>query len=126
MDVFSNIKNVTQKTQNYDNITNKQPIIKEVENSEKTSTQKLKDVNDEMDKNKLKKELQKLTEELNKALNPLNTTLKFKFNDKVEELMVKVVDTKDNKVIREYPPKEALELMEKMREIVGLLFDKKG
>ena len=126
MDVFSNIKNVTQKTQNYDNITNKQPIIKEVENSEKTSTQKLKDANDEMDKNKLKKELQKLTEELNKALNPLNTTLKFKFNDKVEELMVKVVDTKDNKVIREYPPKEALELMEKMREIVGLLFDKKG
>jgi len=126
MDVFSNIKNVTQKTQNYDNITNKQPIIKEVENSEKTSTQKLKDVNDEMDKNKLKKELQKLTEELNKALNPLNTTLKFKFNNKVEELMVKVVDTKDNKVIREYPPKEALELMEKMREIVGLLFDKKG
>jgi flagellar protein FlaG len=126
MDVFSNIKNVTQKTQNYDNITNQQPIIKEVENSEKTSTQKLKDVNDEMDKNKLKKELQKLTEELNKALNPLNTTLKFKFNDKVEELMVKVVDTKDNKVIREYPPKEALELMEKMREIVGLLFDKKG
>ena len=126
MDVFSNIKNVTQKTQNYDNITNQQPIIKEVENSEKTSTQKLKDVNDEMDKNKLKKELQKLTVELNKALNPLNTTLKFKFNDKVEELMVKVVDTKDNKVIREYPPKEALELMEKMREIVGLLFDKKG
>jgi len=122
MDVFSNIKNVTQKTQNYDNITNQQPIIKEVENSEKTSTQKLKDVNDEMDKNKLKKELQKLTEELNKALNPLNTTLKFKFIDKVEELMVKVVDTKDNKVIREYPPKEALELMEKMREIVGLLF----
>jgi len=33
---------------------------------------------------------------------------------------------KNNRVIREYPPKEALELMEKMREIVGLLFDKKG
>ena len=126
MDVFSNIKNVTQKTQNYDNITNQQPIIKEVENSEKTSTQKLKDVNDEMDKNKLKKELQKIVEELNKALNPLNTTLKFKFNDKVDELTVSVIDTKSNKVIREYPPKEALELMEKMREIVGLLFDKKG
>ena len=37
-----------------------------------------------------------------------------------------VIDMKNNKVIREYPPKEALELMEKMREIVGLLFDKKG
>jgi flagellar protein FlaG len=127
MDIFSGVKNITQKAQNFDNITNQQThLIKQVENSEKTSTQKLQDVNDEMDKNKLKKELQKIVEELNKALNPLNTTLKFKFNDKVDELTVSVIDTKSNKVIREYPPKEALELMEKMREIVGLLFDKKG
>jgi flagellar protein FlaG len=127
MDIFSGVKNLTQKTQNYDNISNQQSnIIKHVEETEKTSTQKLQDVNNEMDKNKLKKELQKITEELNKALNPLNTTLKFKFNDKVDELTVSVVDMKNNRVIREYPPKEALELMEKMREIVGLLFDKKG
>jgi flagellar protein FlaG len=128
MDVFSNVKNIMQKTQNYDNITNQQSnLIKQVENTDKkTSIQKLQDVNNEMDKNKLKKELQKIVEELNKALNPLNTTLKFKFNDKVDELTVSVIDTKSDKVIREYPPKEALELMEKMREIVGLLFDKKG
>jgi flagellar protein FlaG len=127
MDIFSGVKNLTQNTQNYDNITNRQnQIIKRVEESEKTSTQKMQEINNETDKNKLKQELQKITEELNKALNPLNTTLKFKFNDKVDELTVSVVDTKSKKVIREYPPKEALELMEKMREIVGLLFDKKG
>jgi len=127
MDIFSGVKNLTQNTQNYDNITNRQSqIIKRVEESEKTSTQKMQEINNETDKNKLKQELRKITEELNKALNPLNTTLKFKFNDKVDELTVSVVDTKSDKVIREYPPKEALELMEKMREIVGLLFDKKG
>ena len=127
MDIFSGVKNLTQNTQNYDNITNRQnQIIKRVEESEKTSTQKMQEINNETDKNKLKQELQKITEELNKALNPLNTTLKFKFNDKVDELTVSVIDMKNNKVIREYPPKEALELMEKMREIVGLLFDKKG
>jgi flagellar protein FlaG len=127
MDIFSSVKNVTQKTQNYDNTINQHSqLIKDVENTQKSSTEKMDDVKNEMDKNKLKKELQKIVEELNRALNPLNTTLKFKFNDKVDELTVSVIDMKSNKVIREYPPKEALELMEKMREIVGLLFDKKG
>ncbi|AZV46191.1 flagellar biosynthesis protein FlaG [Nautilia sp. PV-1] len=126
MDVFSNIKNVAQKTQNLDNITNQNSTKHvQVEKVNKLSNEQH-DIIESQDKNKLKKELQKLTEELNKALNPLNTTLKFHFNDKIDELTVKVVDTKNDKVIREYPPKEALELMEKMREVVGLLFDKKG
>lgn len=126
MDVFSNIKNVAQKTQNLDNITNQNSTKHvQVEKVNKLSNEQH-DIIESQDKNKLKKELQKLTEELNKALNPLNTTLKFHFNDKIDELTVKVVDTKSDKVIREYPPKEALELMEKMREVVGLLFDKKG
>jgi flagellar protein FlaG len=37
-----------------------------------------------------------------------------------------VIDKKNNKVIREFPPREALKLMEKMRELVGMLFDRKG
>jgi flagellar protein FlaG len=126
MDVFSNIKNVAQKTHNLDNITNQNSVKHvQVEKAGKISDEQH-DMIETQDKNKLKKELQKLTQELNKALNPLNTTLKFHFNDKVDELTVKVVDTKNDRVIREYPPKEALELMEKMREVVGLLFDKKG
>ena len=125
MDVFSTIKNISQKTQNIDSIV-KDNNLNRPQQVEKT--QKQNDVLDldKIDKEKLKKELQKLTQELNKALNPLNTTLKFKFNDKVDELTVQVIDKQDNKVIREYPPKEALELMEKMREVVGMLFDKKG
>ena len=127
MDVFSNIKNVSQKTQNLDNIS-QQSVIKQsqVEKINKMSNEQSKDVNAQQDKQKLKQELQKITEELNKALNPLNTTLKFRFNDKIDELTVEVVDTKKDEVIRKFPSDEALRLMEKMREIVGLLFDKKG
>jgi len=33
---------------------------------------------------------------------------------------------KNHEVIRESPPKDAIKLMEKMRELVGMLFDKKG
>ena len=125
MDIFNGVQNITQKTQNYE-ISHQQLQNKDVEDTQKTSIQKIQDENDEREKDKLKKELQKIVEELNKALSPLNTTLKFKFNDKVDSLTVSVIDMKSNKIIREYPPKEALELMEKMREIVGLLFDKKG
>jgi flagellar protein FlaG len=133
MDIFSSVKNNMQKIQNYDNLnqqTNKINIqnLDEIAKNEdkKTLTQKIEDQNEKMDKKELKKELQKIVEELNKALNPLNSSLKFKFNDKIDFLTVKVVDTKTNETIREFPPKEALKLMEKMREIVGMLFDKKG
>jgi flagellar protein FlaG len=134
MDIFSSVKNNMQKIQNYDAIhqpTNNKTVVEKLDeltksDDKKTLTQKVEDQIDQKDKKELKKELQKVIEELNKALNPLNTTLKFQFNDKVDTLTVKVVDTKTNETIREFPPKEALKLMEKMREIVGMLFDKKG
>ncbi|WP_024787825.1 flagellar protein FlaG [Lebetimonas sp. JH369] len=135
MDVFSSVKNNIQKTQNYDNIyknINQNKIEMQKLNqtndyeNKKTLTQKATQTDNKMDKEHLKKELQKLTEELNRAINPLNTSLKFKFNDKIDFLTVEVVDTKKNDVIRKFPSDEALRLMEKMKEVVGILFDKKG
>jgi len=83
-------------------------------------------MHDEKSKEEIQRELQKTMEQLNKTLNTLNTDLEFRFNDKVGELVVEVIDKKSDKVIREFPPKEALRLMEKVKELVGLLFDKKG
>ena len=127
MDIFSGIKNVVQVDMSQNMDTNKNNQIENIKQTEKKSPiEEQKELLEKQNENKLKKELERITEELNRALDPLNTTLKFKFNDKVDELVVKVVDTKDDRVIREYPPKEALELMQKMRELIGLLFDKKG
>jgi len=120
MDIFSSVKDLSQKTHNIDsNIQVKSKSIKEVEEISKNNIEK-------KSKEEIKKELQKVVEELNKAMNPLNQDLHFQFNNKVEELVVQVIDKKNDKIIREFPPKEALQLMEKMRELVGLLFDKKG
>ena len=120
MDIFSNININTRK---YDN------SVQQLQNEnrvEKQQTQKSDENFKEKSKEEIKRELQKIVEELNRVMNPLNENLKFQFNNKVDELVVKVVDTKSNKIIREFPPQEALKLMEKMRELVGLLFDKKG
>ena len=75
---------------------------------------------------KIKEKLKSLTEKLNKEMEPLNTSVKFGFDEKVDEMVVNVIDTKTDKVIRKIPSDEALKLMAKMREIVGMLFDTKG
>ncbi len=74
----------------------------------------------------LKKELMQLTEELNREFNPLNMNIKFGFSDDIESLYVTVCERDSNRLIRKIPSDEAIELMVKMREIVGIIFDKKG
>ena len=121
MDIFSAVHNNTQKM-DYS--------PKEVNSVKPQEAQNLQELSKNMDEKKskeeIKKELEKVVEELNKAMNPLNQDLKFNFDDKADELIVKVIDKRTDKVIRQFPPEEALKLMEKMRELVGLLFDKKG
>ena len=122
MDILSGIKDI-QTSQIYkpENVKNDNQHIQKVEKQDNIQ----KEI-EKKSKEDIKKELQHVIEELNKQMNPLNTDLEFRFNDKIEELTVQVIDKKHNKVIREFPPKEAIKLMEKMRELVGMLFDKKG
>lgn len=85
--------------------------------------------NEQADKKKtqdLKTELVKLTEDLNKEMNPLNINVKFGFEDKIGELSVSVFEKDTNKLIRKFPSDEAVALMSKMREIIGIIFDKKA
>ncbi len=86
----------------------------------------LRQTEEKSDQKKLKKELQEITDKLNKEMDPLKTSIRFGFNDKVNELYISVIDTSNNQVIRKIPSEEAMRLAAKMRELVGMLFDKKG
>jgi len=129
MDIFSGIKNIQNNNYEHNSLKNQNNKIqldkldkKEIEKSNEIQKNQI----EKKSKDEIKRELQKIVEELNREMNPLNINLKFKFNDKIDELTVMVIDKKTDEVIREFPPKEALKLMEKMRELVGMLFDKKG
>ncbi len=74
----------------------------------------------------LKQELMQLTEDLNKEMNPLNINVKFGFEDKIGEMFVSVYEKDSNKLLRKIPSDEAVALMTKMREIIGIIFDKKA
>jgi flagellar protein FlaG len=51
------------------------------------------------------------------------TRLAFSVNSKLDEVVVKVINTDTDKVVREIPPVELQHVSERIREVVGLLFD---
>nr|WP_253248297.1 FlaG family protein [Helicobacter sp. 12S02634-8] len=77
-------------------------------------------------KDALKQELLLLSSALNQEMKRINTDINFNYNDDIRGLVVTVKEENGDKIIREIPSKEAIELMKKMHDIVGLIFDKKG
>ena len=59
-------------------------------------------------------------------LDSMNISLQYSvYGDKDDKIAVKVVDRDTGKIIREIPSKEMRALQEKMRELVGIIFDHK-
>jgi flagellar protein FlaG len=123
MELFANVGNIQK---DYNSIPQEKSNLKSVEDTQQNQKDKQDEDIQKAKKEMTKEELQKLTEQLNKEMSPLNADIKFSFNDKVDELVVNVVDKRTEKVIRKIPSDEALKIMEKMRELVGALFDEKG
>jgi flagellar protein FlaG len=53
-----------------------------------------------------------------------NRRLSFSINEKLGQVVVKVIDNDTDKVVREIPPTELQHVYERIREAIGLLFDK--
>lgn len=73
-----------------------------------------------------KGQIKDLVDQMNKSLDPFNTSLKFGFHDTSDTYYVSVVDTNTNDIIRKFPSEEAMQLSVKMKEFVGMIFDQKG
>lgn len=70
--------------------------------------------------------LNKTVKDLNNQMEALETNVTFGFNDKIDTMFVSVMERSTGKMIRKIPTEEAMSLAEKMKEIVGMIFDKKG
>ncbi len=96
-------------------------------NISQTHKDKQTNTNNAQEPSKMTKEdLKELTKKLNKEMEMLSPDIRFSYNDKVNELVVNVIDKNTDKVISKIPSEQALKIMEKMKELVGALFDKKG
>lgn len=71
-------------------------------------------------------QMDKLIDQLNRSLDPFNTSLRFGFDNSSEDFYVSVIETKSNRMLRRFPIEQAEQLLPKIQEVNGLLFDQKG
>jgi len=69
--------------------------------------------------------LEGVTDGLNDFMQSLNTNLKFVLHQKTDRLMVQIVDIKSQKVLKEAPPREILDVVAKIHDLIGALIDQK-
>ncbi len=95
----------------------------------KVDNQKTDNKNLENQKNLWRKEdyeeIEKLKEEINKTLKNSNKELQYSIHDRLNQIMVKLIDTETKEVIREFPQEKNLDLLANMLEFSGLLLDVK-
>lgn len=70
-------------------------------------------------------DMRTMTEALNKFMQSMNADLQFTMHDETQQLMVQLIDTAEQKVLKEFPPRDFLDMVAKIREYVGALLDKR-
>jgi flagellar protein FlaG len=122
---FDNISTKEEKAKPIESQVAKTPNVATTKMQEKDSTQ-----NHEVDvqKNPIsEKELKEALDKLSKFVEDDNTKIEYQFHSKFSnDLMIKIIDKATKEVILEVPPKKILDLVAKMMEMVGILFDKKA
>lgn len=65
-------------------------------------------------------------EALNKAVEVvLPNRLKFRVHEATDQIQVQIIDQESNKVVKEIPPQEILDLMTRIKEMVGWFLDER-
>lgn len=85
-----------------------------------------KDISKDKDKDISKDDMVKMNDALNNFMTAINSDLHFVMHDKAKELMLQVVDRRNNKVLKEIPSREMLDVIANIRESVGALLDKRA
>jgi len=68
-------------------------------------------------------EVRRSTELLEQTFRLFNKKLRFSVNEEINRVVVKVLDAKTDKLIKEIPPAEIQRLIARIKETIGLLFD---
>lgn len=90
-------------------------VVKEIQKDNSNTSEKINS----------KEQVQDLVEQLNRALAPMNTNIKFGV-DSQDIFFVSVIESETSKMIRRFPAEQAADFLPKMREVTGILFDSKG
>ena len=80
----------------------------------------------EQERQKLSKlQTEQYLKEILRITSIFDRELRFSVNKELDQVVVKVIDSYTDKVIKEIPPEDIIKLHTRMKEVIGLLFDKK-
>ncbi|KYZ76500.1 hypothetical protein AXX12_08690 [Anaerosporomusa subterranea] len=71
-------------------------------------------------------DVKEITQALNKFFQSMNADLHFEIHEGTQRMIVQLVDTAEHKVLKEFPPRDFLDMVAKIREYVGALLDKRA
>ena len=69
--------------------------------------------------------LKEITKSLNESIASLSTHVQFEYGEDIDGLYINVIDTNTDSIISRFPSEEAVNLSKHMKEIVGVMFDRK-
>jgi len=69
--------------------------------------------------------LKDVLEKANKQMKPHRTRFEFNYHEESKRVSITVRDEETSEVIKEIPPEQALEMLEKLWEIAGFLVDER-
>jgi flagellar protein FlaG len=68
--------------------------------------------------------VEQIVKDLNDTMRVINTNIAFSVDQDTGKTVIKVVDSDTKKVIRQIPTEEMLRVASRLKELLGILFDK--
>lgn len=113
------------KTDSKNNVHEQRNAIESKEEEKKLTSAKKEETKEE-ELQKKKEDLKNKVEGLNDFLQVKYTNLHFKVHDESERYYVQVVEKGTDKVVREIPSEEFLDMFSKMMDFMGMIIDVKA
>jgi len=70
-----------------------------------------------------REEIADVVDRLNSGVRDMHERLTFSFHEKTQRVVVKIINTDTNEVIREIPAREAIKLLEHIQDFLGMIVD---
>ena len=99
------------------------PVVEKTLNRPKEIINEV-DINDD-NKNTEEHEVIRAIEHANKHFRCYDRRLEFSIHEETKKILVKVIDTEDDSIIREIPSEKILDMVAKLWELAGLFVDEK-
>lgn len=78
---------------------------------------------DEAEENIANEELEKAVNKINEHVLGINTRFQYRIHEGTDRIMVKLIDTETNDIIKEIPPEKMLDMVAEIWKRVGLVID---